>query len=72
MAYGQNIMNVTRHSLSQLRIHNNGFKGWSTPAEVKLAGQEGMAIEYSGYLDNPIAVDLGRSRYWSGLPTVGH
>lgn len=59
-------MNVTRYSLSQLRIHNRGFKGWSTPASLTSAGREGMVIEYSGYIDNPLAVDLGISRVLVG------
>lgn len=59
-------MNVTRHSLSQLRIHNNGFKGWSTPANLTSDGRESMVVEYSGYMDIPMVMNLATSKVLIG------
>jgi len=50
-------MNITRHSLSQLRLHNYRLRGYRTPARLTIEHQSSAVLEYDGYLDNPLAVD---------------
>lgn len=59
-------MNVTRHSLSQLRLYNRGFKGWSTPARLTIEHRSSAVLEYDGYLDSPISIDLVTSKVLIG------
>lgn len=59
-------MNITRHSLSQLRLHNQGLREYRTSARLSLHSQEGLVVEYSEYLDSPIVVDLAASKVLIG------